>query len=43
MIDGRLGPKTIAVIKKWQKDNDLVADGLVGAKTKAKMKAQADY
>jgi hypothetical protein len=37
VVDGKLGPKTIAVIKKWQKDHGLVADGLVGAKTKAKM------
>jgi len=36
-IDGKLGPKTIAVIKKWQKDNNLKSDGLIGAKTKAKM------
>ncbi len=34
-LDGKLGPKTIAVIKKWQKDNGLVADGMVGPKTKA--------
>ncbi len=37
VIDGILGPKTIAVIKKWQKDNGLVPDGLVGPKTKGKM------
>ena len=37
VIDGKLGPKTIAVIKKWQKDNGLVADGFIGAKTKLKM------
>jgi len=36
-IDGKLGPKTIAVIKKWQKANNLVPDGMVGVKTKAKM------
>ena len=39
-IDGSLGPKTITVIKQWQKDNGLVADGLIGAKTKAMMNAQ---
>ena len=39
IIDGSLGPKTIAVIKKWQKDNGLVADGLIGAKTKEMMNA----
>ncbi len=39
-VDGKLGPKTIAVIKKWQKDNGLVADGLVGTKTKAMMNAK---
>ena len=38
-IDGKLGPKTIAVIKKWQKANGLVVDGLIGPKTKAKMNA----
>ena len=41
-VDGKLGPKTIAVIKQWQKDNGLVADGLVGAKTKAKMNAEVN-
>jgi peptidoglycan hydrolase-like protein with peptidoglycan-binding domain len=39
-IDGILGPKTIEVIKKWQKDHGLVPDGLVGAKTKAMMNSQ---
>lgn len=34
VIDGKLGPKTVNVIKQWQKDNGLVADGLVGLKTK---------
>lgn len=37
IVDGKLGPKTIAVIKKWQKDNGLVSDGLIGSMTKAKM------
>ena len=37
VIDGMLGPKTIAVIKKWQKDNGLVPDGLIGPKTKVMM------
>ena len=37
VVDGKLGPKTIAVIKKWQKANGLVADGLIGPKTKALM------
>lgn len=37
VVDGKLGPKTIAVIKQWQNDNDLVSDGLVGIKTKLKM------
>ena len=39
VVDGKLGPKTIAVIKKWQKDNGLVSDGLIGPKTKLKMNA----
>lgn len=34
-IDGKLGPKTVAIVKKWQKENGLKADGLIGAKTKA--------
>lgn len=37
VVDGEIGPKTIAVIKKWQKANGLAVDGIVGAKTKAKM------
>jgi hypothetical protein len=36
-VDGKLGPKTIAIIKKWQSDHGLVSDGLIGAKTKAQM------
>ncbi|MFA6076841.1 MAG: LamG-like jellyroll fold domain-containing protein [Candidatus Paceibacterota bacterium] len=40
VLDGILGPKTIAVIKKWQTDHNLVSDGLVGPKTKAMMNAQ---
>ena len=39
LVDGRLGPKTILIVKKWQRDNGLVPDGLVGAKTKARMNA----
>lgn len=42
VVDGKLGPKTIAVIKQWQRDHSLVADGLIGAKTKAKMNAEAN-
>ena len=41
-VDGKLGPKTIAVIKKWQKNHGLKADGLVGPLTKAAMKAEAE-
>ena len=39
VVDGELGPKTIAVIKQWQTDHGLVADGLVGPATKAAMLA----
>jgi peptidoglycan hydrolase-like protein with peptidoglycan-binding domain len=42
VLDGKLGPKTIVVIKKWQKDHGLVADGLIGAKTKAMMNQEAE-
>ncbi len=41
VLDGKLGPKTIAVIKVWQSENGLVADGLIGRKTKEKMNALA--
>ena len=42
VIDGALGPKTITVIKQWQKDNGLVSDGLIGQKTKVKMNASVE-
>lgn len=41
-VDGKLGPKTIAIIKKWQKSKGLKADGLVGKLTKAAMIAEAN-
>lgn len=34
VVDGNLGPKTITIIKKWQKENGLTPDGLIGDKTK---------
>ncbi|KKQ47170.1 MAG: RTX family of calcium-binding protein, partial [Candidatus Yanofskybacteria bacterium GW2011_GWC2_37_9] len=40
VVDGKLGPKTIAVIKQWQRDNGLAPDGLVGARTKARMNGE---
>lgn len=39
VVDGKLGPKTIIVIKKWQSDHNLTSDGLIGPKTKAMMNA----
>jgi hypothetical protein len=42
VVDGKLGPKTIAVVKQWQKDHGLVADGRIGAKTKAEMNIEAE-
>jgi len=36
-VDGILGPKSIAAIKKFQKNNGLVADGIVGPKTASKI------
>jgi len=40
-VDGVLGKATIAIIKQWQKAHGLMADGLVGAKTKAMMNSEA--
>jgi peptidoglycan hydrolase-like protein with peptidoglycan-binding domain len=40
VVDGRLGPKTILVIKKWQRDHGLFEDGLVGRNTKSKMNSE---
>ena len=40
VVDGALGPKTIAVIKQWQSDNGLVPDGLIGPKTKTMMNTE---
>ncbi len=37
IVDGKLGPLTIEVIKKWQLAHGLVPDGLVGPQTKAAM------
>ena len=34
VLDGKLGSKTVTVIKKLQSDHNLVPDGLVGQKTK---------
>ena len=36
-VDGILGPKSIAAIKKFQINNGLVADGIVGQKTAEKI------
>ena len=35
--DGIFGPGTARIVKKWQKDNGLVADGIVGPKTLGKL------
>jgi N-acetylmuramoyl-L-alanine amidase len=37
-VDGVIGPKSIAAIKAFQKDNGLVVDGIVGSKTAAALK-----
>ena len=37
VVDGALGPKTIAVMMQWQNTNGLVVDGLIGPMTKAKI------
>jgi putative chitinase len=35
--DGDFGPGTLVAVKKWQRANGLTADGIIGAKTQAKM------
>ena len=37
-IDGKIGGKTIEAIKKFQRDNNLKVDGIVGAGTWAQLK-----
>ncbi len=37
-IDGKIGPKTLAAVRRFQKDNDLEVDGKVGPKTWAALK-----
>ncbi len=43
IVDGKLGPKTVLIIKKWQNSNGLLPDGIVGPKTKAQMNYIALY
>src|SRR3989338_2259616 len=38
VLDGKMGSKTITAVKKYQKNNGLKVDGIVGLKTKEKMK-----
>jgi len=40
VVDGKLGPKTIIIIKQWQLVHDLVPDGIIGPKTMAKIKGR---
>jgi len=40
--DGQAGAKTKEAVKKFQKDNGLVADAIVGAKTTAKLKERGE-
>ena len=37
VVDGKMGEKTIAAVKMFQKLNDLVPDGVLGPKTEAKL------
>ena len=39
-VDGSFGDKTLAAVKRFQKDNKCTADGIVGAKTKAAFKSK---
>jgi len=42
IVDGTFGPKTTEIIKKWQNNNGLFSDGLVGSKTKLMMNSLAE-
>ena len=42
-ITGVFGTETKAVVKKWQKDHGLTADGVVGAKTKVVMRGSTKH
>lgn len=41
-VDGSFGSKTSAIVKKWQKDNNLIGDGVVGSKTKSLMNSKGE-
>ncbi|MFA5778240.1 MAG: peptidoglycan-binding domain-containing protein, partial [Candidatus Paceibacterota bacterium] len=37
LVDGLFGSKTLFAVKQWQKNHNLIEDGMVGPMTKAKM------
>jgi peptidoglycan hydrolase-like protein with peptidoglycan-binding domain len=37
VVDGKMGPKTVAEVMKWQSGHNLAVDGYVGPITKAQM------
>ena len=39
VVDGKMGPKTVAAVKQWQDSKGLVSDGIVGPKTREAMSA----
>jgi DNA-binding beta-propeller fold protein YncE len=41
-VDGKLGPKTLFVVKEWQRNHGLVVDGFVGIKTKLSMNSMVE-
>jgi peptidoglycan hydrolase-like protein with peptidoglycan-binding domain len=38
VVDGIFGHKTDEAVKEFQRDNDLTVDGIVGIKTRTKLK-----
>jgi peptidoglycan hydrolase-like protein with peptidoglycan-binding domain len=41
-VDGRYGPQTVEAVKRFQEENDLPADGIVGPATQRALQQSAE-